>query len=56
MFRRGLGNAVRRSRREIVALCCHRRRGRCVDEFTAMLKSEVGRWQKLAKDTNLKLD
>ena len=26
------------------------------DEFTAMLKSEVGRWQKLAKDTNLKLD
>ncbi len=26
------------------------------DEFTAMIKSEVGRWQKLAKDTNLKLD
>ena len=26
------------------------------DEFTAMLKSEVGRWQKLAKDTNLKVD
>ena len=26
------------------------------EEFTAMLKSEVGRWQKLAKDTNLKLD
>ena len=26
------------------------------DEFTAMVKSEVGRWQKLAKDTNLKID
>jgi tripartite-type tricarboxylate transporter receptor subunit TctC len=26
------------------------------DEFTAMIKSEVGRWHKLAKDTNLKLD
>ena len=26
------------------------------DEFASMLKSEVGRWQKLARDTNLKLD
>jgi tripartite-type tricarboxylate transporter receptor subunit TctC len=26
------------------------------DEFTAMIKSEVGRWHKLAKDTNLKID
>ena len=26
------------------------------DEFAAMIKSEVGRWHKLAKDTNLKLD
>ncbi|MEO8754861.1 MAG: tripartite tricarboxylate transporter substrate binding protein [Casimicrobiaceae bacterium] len=26
------------------------------DEFAAMMKSEVVRWQKLAKDTNLKLD
>lgn len=26
------------------------------DEFAVMLKSEVLRWQKLAKDTNLKLD
>jgi tripartite-type tricarboxylate transporter receptor subunit TctC len=26
------------------------------DEFAAMLKSEVVRWQKLARDTNLKLD
>ena len=26
------------------------------DQFTAMIKTEVARWQKLAKDTNLKLD
>ena len=26
------------------------------DEFAAMIKSEVGRWHKLAKDTNLKID
>jgi len=26
------------------------------DEFTAMVKSEVARWHKLAKDTNLKVD
>ena len=26
------------------------------DEFSAMIRSEVGRWHKLAKDTNLKLD
>ena len=26
------------------------------DEFAAMLKSEVVRWQKLARDTNLKID
>ena len=26
------------------------------DEFPAMIKTEVARWQKLAKDTNLKVD
>ena len=26
------------------------------EEFTAMIRSEVGRWHKLARDTNLKLD
>ena len=26
------------------------------DEFSAMIRSEVGRWHKLARDTNLKLD
>jgi tripartite-type tricarboxylate transporter receptor subunit TctC len=26
------------------------------DEFTAMIRSEVGRWHKLARDTNLKVD
>jgi len=26
------------------------------DEFAAMIRSEVGRWHKLARDTNLKLD
>jgi len=26
------------------------------DQFTAMIKTEVARWQKLAKDTNLKVD
>ncbi len=26
------------------------------DEFAAMIRTEVGRWHKLARDTNLKLD
>jgi tripartite-type tricarboxylate transporter receptor subunit TctC len=26
------------------------------DEFAAMIKSEVGRWHKLASDTKLELD
>ena len=37
----------------------HRRRDVTVnspDEFTAMIRSEVGRWHKLARDTNLKVD